>query len=349
MADKLSSSSLSTVIDALFLAEPLGNSVKTMLLEGLPHAVKDGCSHPFQKELVGLTDKVLKSSKEQVAEHLAVAEANLEKAQQELVVLKTAELATKMAAEEAASSSAAAEDAAAAAALAAAEADAEHQEVKRTHQSFLAYFAEQQEERSRVAAVEDGAFRLLVQGERDSETTIQAADVVDKMLRESKAERVLVAAASHALCLLPENRGHYDTMVVEAVAKVLAGRLSDLDQGVRDAEPELHQKKAEIVGAWAIADCAQDNSAAAAAALVSVLTTQADAQAELANRQKRAAEQEEIISERVAKHARTGLQLGQADEALAAVAKIIGGSQMHAVEEAPSSSGVGAISAKPAV
>merc|ERR1719362_749439 len=98
---------LDAVVNAVAGSEELDMAVKTMLLEGMPLAIKG--DHRYQREFIGLTGGVLEGSKQHVAAELASIEADVQKAEEELEAIKQAEVDAVKALEEAAAATATAE------------------------------------------------------------------------------------------------------------------------------------------------------------------------------------------------------------------------------------------------
>jgi len=172
----------------------------------------------------------------------------------------------------------------------------------------------------------EGALRMLVSGGwDDEETKAESAEAVESLLVEVKADKVLVAAAVSALGQKPGNRAKYDSMVVDEVRRVLRTHLSDLDSKLQATEAEEVDKQAEILGLWAIADCARDSSCTAAATLATAQEKQALAEMELKAGQKRAKEQEAAVTERSTKRTRVTERLAAVDEAVGAVTRFASG------------------------
>merc|ERR1712157_235267 len=88
---------------------------------------------------------------------------------------------------------------------------------------------------------------------------------------------------------------------------------------------EERMAQAEILGLWAIADCARDESEAAAKSLLEARGKQAEAEHNLLEGRKRLEEHGEDVAERAAKRARIGLQLEDLQGAMGAVERLSAG------------------------
>merc|ERR1712176_989904 len=122
--------------------------------------------------------------------------------------------------------------------------------------------------------------------------------------------------------LQPHSRRTFDNMVAEATSKTLTDLLSDMDSRLQEEAPQERQTKAEVVGLWAIADCARDDSEAATIALLGARGKQEEAQHHLDEGRKRTKQQGNEVSERVAKRARIGLQVEGLHGAMGAVERL---------------------------
>jgi len=320
-------SDATAVANVLAASAQLAESVKTMFLEGLPHAAADSSEHPFQNEFMSLAGGALQGSKLTVAEELASIEEELKAAEGEVEAIKSAQADAAKALEEAADSAAEAEAAATAAQAAVQEAENEHLEAEHQSASFLQKRKEEQEERTNVDAIIQGPLRLLLDGGwEDEETKAAAIAAVEGLLGELRTDKVLMAASTHALGAKPDGRGRFDAVAIEAIVKALGDHISGIDSKLAETEDDEVNTKAEILGLWAIADCARDASADNDVALAGARRKQKRAQAELDAEQGRAKAQDAEVSERAAKRARVMAQLAEVDEAVAAVERLVAGS-----------------------
>merc|ERR1712151_1109921 len=105
----------------------------------------------------------------------------------------------------------------------------------------------------------------------------------------------------------------------------LTDRLSDMDCQLHESAPEERSTKAEVVGLWAIADCARDDSEAAASVLVGARDKQAEAVNNLDAGRKRTEAQAKEVAERTAKRARIEAKLEHLQEALSAAERLSAG------------------------
>lgn len=317
---------MDAVTGVLASADGLAEAVKIMLLEGLPHAAKEGCSHAYQKEFMSLAGGVLAGSKRSSTEEAASIDAALKALEGDLEVLKATEAESTKAVEEATEATEAAKATCEEAAKVAKEAEKEHEVEQAASAFFLKKRQQDMQERSRVAAIVEGALRMLVDGGwDDEEIKAESLTAVEGLLGDVKADKVVMAAAPHALCKKPDDRMQYDTMVVDEVAKTLPAHLSDLESKLKASEEEEVNKTSEILGLWAIADCARDSSKAAGVALLLAQEKQSLAELELNGGRKRAIAQEEQVAESAAKRARVTERLAAVEEAEAAVGRLAAG------------------------
>jgi len=297
-----------------------------MLLEGLPHAAKEGSGHRFQKEFVTLAGNALESSKRSVADELGSIEADLGAAEAALAAIGQTEAAAARASEVAAERLAAAEATAAGAAEAVLAAAAKHASAEQGSATFFMQRQEEQQERSRVAAVVEGPLRALVDGGCvDEEGQAGAVEAVEGLLGQIGADKVVIAAAPHALTEKPDSRCRFDTMVIDAATKSLTDHLAGIESSLQASEADEVNQKAEILGLWAIADCARDSSADAKASVAKAQEEQQLAEIELHAGQKRAKAQRQELEERSNKRVRVLARLAEVDEAVAAAARLLEG------------------------
>jgi len=319
-------SDLSSVTTVLGSADGVTETVRTMLLEGLPFAAQEGCSHAYQKEFMNLAGGVLAETRQSVTEQLASMEVETRLAEGELETAKAKEAEIVKAVEEATNGIELVEAEVVEAAKAVKDAEKEHKAVEAESAAFLKQRQEDRQERAQVAAVVEGALRMLVSGGWDDEETKgESVEAVDSLLVDVKADKVLVAAALPALGQKPDSRAKYDSVVVDEVMRVLPAHLSDLDSKLQASEAEEVDKQAEILGLWAIADCARDSSSAAAGELANAQEKQALAEMELKAGQKRAKEQEAAVTERTTKRTRVTERLAAVEEAVGAVTRFASG------------------------
>jgi len=239
-----------------------------MLTEGLPFAlpvpstVGEGAAaaaHKFQTQFLAHLERCLACAKKQAESDKAAAEAQIEEA--------SAELGTRRAAVDKASSEL--DDAIAQveakkahiqeleAAVSKAESDYTKWEAKGSKQQNDWEKLRQLYEGAK--SVDEGALRMLEADEGDEDVRAAAASAVSAFIAEHNVEQVLLSAAPMALAVKPSARGTFDRMTTEAVVNVVKKRVAELGDKLESIAPEEKNIRAEVVGLWAIFDCARDD------------------------------------------------------------------------------------------
>jgi len=314
---------LAAVTAVLDAAEHMAEPVKMLLLDGLPHATMEGCAHQYQKEFMALAGGVLEGCKNSQVEALKVIETELQAAEGALEAIKATECDAIKILDEATEgvTTAAATEASAVQSVAAAE--KEHAQSQKEGAVFLKEREDLQQDRSRVAAIVEGPFKMLLEGGWDDEETMaEANEAVQGLLAEICLDKVILAAAPLALAAKPTSRLQYDEMTNEVVSKLLAGHLASLEEKLKASEAEEIETKAEILGLWAIADCARDGSAAAAATCADAQAKHTLAKKAVDAERKRAKAQDAEVAEHSSKRARVLALLAEVDEAMAATGRL---------------------------
>jgi len=244
-------------------------SARTMLAEGLPHALPvpvaaagvspvQAAVHGFQTKFVGYIEQLLAEAKERSTQDGAAAEAKRAETEAQLA---EAEQGVAQAAKnvEGATAQVDAEKARIQELQAGAEQEeANHAACKAQGQQQKQEWEELRQLHESAKAVSEGALRMLEEDEGDEEVRASAAEAVAAYIEEQKAEKVLQAAAPLALSVKPSSRGNFDTITSKAVSALINKRVSALGEKVAAIEPVEKELKAETVGLWAIADCARD-------------------------------------------------------------------------------------------
>lgn len=301
----------------------VAEAVKMMLLEGLPHATMEGCSHPFQKEFIALAGGVLEGCQQSEVVALADIEAELKTAESTLETMKAREIDAVKILEETSEVAATAEANEAMSIQAVEEAEKEHAATERQGEAFLKEREDMQQDRARVAAITEGSLKMLLDGGWDDEETMSGAnEAVQGLLAEICSDKVVLAAASLALAAKPASRGAFDSMTINTVSKALSEHLAAIGSKLQASEAEEIETKAEILGLWAIADCARDGAAAAGAARADAQKQQRSAKKEVDIERQRAQAQDAEVAERATKRSRVMTRLAEVDEAVAATGRL---------------------------
>lgn len=265
---------LEVLTNATEYPAPAPPSARSMLAEGLPHALAASGAHSFQEEIAGLTagmlaevrasaESILASACEQVSE----AEAQLRTVDDERVA--AAERHSQAQAE--AEAREAARDEAKATVK---DNEALHKEAKQAESAYLHEKGLLSERKSQLDAL---AASIRAHEESQAEAPL---DEIVAYLEEVGAEKALIAAVPGALERTPAERGAFDAITLAEVNELLSQSLASLAAEIAEGAQTERHASAEAMGAWAVLDISEGRSADAAAALCSAQEGQEAALAE---------------------------------------------------------------------
>lgn len=138
-------------------------------------------------------------------------------------------------------------------------------ETESTHQ--VKEWAQIREEHDRVTSIVEGSLRMLMSGGwEDAEVMEASVNAVKCHLQKAHADKVLIAAAGPALGSRLDSRAPFDVITVGEVSKCLNDNLAALQSKVAAATPSEKNTRSEILGLWAIADCAREDATQASTA-----------------------------------------------------------------------------------
>jgi len=249
------------VAEAIQELEGLPATARQMLGNGLPHAVP--AANAGEGAAVAFTGLVADSFDGELRRLAASTEECIvaqREAEQQMLRLESAVIdaidASKAKAEELDAKVAASGDAAEAVKAE----EMLHQQAEKVSKGQLQAWQEARDARTRAAAISEGPLRALAEG-----GTVEGGDkaAATASVLELVADKVLCAAAAPALAAAPEERKPFDTLVVGEVAKTIDEQISEFDRDIAEFTPQEAQAKAEVLGAWALADVARDALAAA--------------------------------------------------------------------------------------
>lgn len=265
--------------------------VRSMLLEGLPHAVtplsdlgeaaaapESGSPvkrHAFQEEILALARKALGADEKAAT---GTRDAALEAVKQAAELLEGVQTDAKAAEAtvQAAEAAIAAADAQVKAAYAeCSEAEFGHAEAK--HATKPAQEAKLKAE-ALNSAVTDIAKHFKALSE-DVEEALkeakrsEAASRVTNFLEDTKAEKCLVAAADTSLPRAVADRGRFDTHTVKSVGEVIEAKLREAEERLAAAAPAVDMADAFELGTWAVLDLAREQEAACVKTLSAARTS----------------------------------------------------------------------------
>lgn len=321
---KAAKTDLEVVIAALNNAESYPTeshpaSARTMLVEGLPHALPAAGQEPhrFQREFISLAGGLLAEARKGATAALEACEA---KSKEEEVQFQAAEKERSAAAESTATARADFE--AKTAELRGLEEQAALAEVdlaglEEARDAVLRGREELKGRRQAVSAVA-AALEEWESGKSEKPPTAK----VVAFLEEAKVEKALLAAAPSALAVRPAERKAFDNVAMEEISKIIEHSGADLDEKLAAGEPEERQALAEALGAWAILDVARDRVKEAKAALTAARRTLRDAEATEATALDAETTRREAQGEALAQQSQAAEKIKELDEAVAALERV---------------------------
>lgn len=239
-------------------------SVRQMLLEGLPHAF-GADRHSYQVEFAKL-----------LRQHLDI-ERDVRLETQQKSISKSGEVKSQL--EESRTELSAAEETVktaravleeSAAALSAKQAAAKEEEklyleAKADKDAALLKREKLETEKAEVDSVANGSLQMLVNGSwEDKDACDDFVSAVYEYLKSMNCEAPLLAALPKALAQRPAERRLFDDVVFEEVARIIGEKVTTMTSAIDQAQEEFEDIKATDLGAWAIWDVACDEEAAAA-------------------------------------------------------------------------------------
>lgn len=236
------------------LAELPKSDPRDLLLESLSHAseVQGEKRHPFQTEVLKMTDEMLKIVHSTTVETRAgfVARAAEAKANSDAAAEAFAKCKQKQEA------AALERDSCAALALQAEEAHAnaeyEQSRLEAARSCIL-------EERRKLEAQKANSEKFLEGGWEGMD-----ASLVQEHLGALGAEPALIAAVPGALAVPPDQRGAFDLLTTQALSSCLKEKAETVDSLLSKSQDEERSASSFALGAWAFADVAKGQAVLAA-------------------------------------------------------------------------------------
>lgn len=141
-------------------------------------------------------------------------------------------------------------------------AEAEQAVAEQNNRAICDVMAQLRDQHERTASMFEGSFKPLREGKcADDEQKAQCVQVVKDYLEwRGDVEKPLVAAAPFALQSCPNERGDFDTIVVDALAKLFAADVATTQAALAAEEPNEQQLAAEALGSWALSDHLRDQA-----------------------------------------------------------------------------------------
>jgi len=149
--------------------------------------------------------------------------------------------------------------------------DALHRSTETETQQAL---QEHQEHKTRQSEIE----ALLALADGAAALGADASESIASFLTAQRAEKPLVVAVPTAFGLAPDARSQFDKLVVDSAKKVLHDSLAETQAAVDAGAEAAKNAEAELLGAWAVLDCARDRVAAADTALSAAKAALVEAQ-----------------------------------------------------------------------
>lgn len=291
------------------------DTAKNLLLQGLPSSLRGTGGMLFS---AALQDAQTKGAGE-----LRASEEAAQAAKTEIDTCQTALSEAERAAEATAKDLESAEASNASLAKQAKTAEHEHKSLERDNSSQAKVWDQLREDHSRARSIADGSLRLLSDGGwADDEIKAASVEAVIGYLNDISAEKALVAAAADALGTRPDGRKRFDSMAVEAISESISGKASELQAQLdADADKEKHARS-ELLGLWAIAECAREDSSAAAVAEVGAQAGHKRALDEVGKAQKRLKRQGDVLSKLEEAKRDWEVRISEIEEAVAAVGRL---------------------------
>mmetsp|Transcript_2840 Transcript_2840/g.7564 ORF Transcript_2840/g.7564 Transcript_2840/m.7564 type:complete len:377 (-) Transcript_2840:161-1291(-) len=332
----MTAASLETVTQVLLELDGYPHLSCQMMANGLPHALVGGAGrHECQGQFLDLVRDALRGAEraalEQQAEHgrrVGEEHAAVEAKQAALKeATASAEAATRVATEK--------EELLEQSRHKVQREEREHKQTERSTASIQKSLAHRQQENEKITFVLDCHLKTLEEGgwQNDEAEKDAAVESVVARLEGAGVEKVLVVAASGALRVKAEERKQFDKVVLEHVRQALEEQARLVGQQVEKERPAAAEADAELLGAWALADVARDQLAAAEEA-----TNEAQAAAEAAVAAQEEARKAVEAQEARGKEASEASKLAEekarrVGDALAALELLVEGASSAAAED----------------
>jgi len=256
----------SAVGEAIIELNGIPATARQMLEDGLPFALPStSCADAFGAMQTAFTSLVAEAMNGELTRLAAATEESgscQQEAEEGLLKYESEVISATEAATEAAADFDSKATASRQAGEAAEAAEVEHQKAQRANKDQIRAFADIREACSKATEVAEGALKALMEGSLEDE---EAKENAAASVLEYVNDKVLAVAAPPALTTSPDERRPFDIVTVDAVAGVMATSVQKAELSVAEIAPEERQAKAELLGLWAIADCARDSLNAAQA------------------------------------------------------------------------------------
>jgi len=288
--------------------------------------VKSGEPHGYQKDFIQLAESVLKDLQTRISATLGELDVAQKEAETSLGSLQAAQEEASKAADTAKEAVATQKSELSELEKANTDAESKHKRGERDASAMVKAWDEVKGNHQRFGAIIEGSLRMLVDGGwEDDELMGEALKAVEDVLKEINADASMSAGAAHALSTKPDARHPFDKLVVDAINATLTKHAEGLEAKVQASAPEEAAKRAEVLGLWAIADCARDTVASAKRKLSALEASKMDALAVLELEKEKVTKVEADVAERANKRARAQDKAQETSDALEAIGRLVAG------------------------
>mmetsp|Transcript_56201 Transcript_56201/g.171172 ORF Transcript_56201/g.171172 Transcript_56201/m.171172 type:complete len:356 (-) Transcript_56201:231-1298(-) len=262
--------------DLACVCQVLGGSAEgAVLCDALPHAVAPcpagETRHEFQEKVIDCVRRALADAHDAAQAQAAASRASIEAARVQEAEAKAAAARAGEAAGVAGADVKAKAEALDVAKATVREEEALHSSTEAETQQAMQDHKEHETRKSDIEALltlVDGAAALGA----------DASESIAEFLTAQRAEKPLVVAVPSAFGLAPDARSQFDNLVVDSAKKVLQDSLAEAQVAVDAGTQAARNAEAELLGAWAVLDCARDRASAADTALSAAKAALVEAQ-----------------------------------------------------------------------
>lgn len=239
------------------------NSLRQMLLKGLPHAF-GGSRHAYQLEYAKLLRKCLeqemdhqRQAQEKCATDASEIKAKLEESQTDLATATERVDAARSVLEEKASELGLKQEASKTE-------NFRYEQTKADKDAAVLEHQKLEQIKAEVDSVANGSLQMLINGGwEDDDGCEDFVSAVLEYLKEENCESPLLAALPKALGRRPAERGMFDKITLEEVVRIIDAKVASATSMVEQEKEKIVDVNATNLGAWAVWDIACDVEKAA--------------------------------------------------------------------------------------
>merc|ERR1712070_209093 len=185
-------------------------------------------------------------------------------------------------------------------------------------------------ERSKLEAEKANSEKFLAGGWEGMD-----AKLVQEQLSAMGAEPALIAAVPGAMAVQPEQRGAFDSLTTQALTACLNERAEKVEALLSKNQAEEKAASSFALGAWAFADVAKGQAAAAAEKVVEAEKSLASATAELKKLSTDVTAQEKVLQAALAEEAEANEFVYEVDAGLEELQHVIVNDTIQPVATVP--------------